>query len=339
MRPTKSRSTRPPFPKLAPPALPGLVGLLSLAILAAAPARAGDPPPMKAARTGNTFEVMESKNILYRGMERGEIIPFGNTLDLYLPKGAKHFPVLLLVHGGAWVVGDKRLDFIPEIARCFARQGIGVVVPNYRLGPLFQHPAHMQDVAKAFAWTHKHIPQYGGCADQIFVLGHSAGGHLVSLLATDESYLNQEGLNRRDIAGVIAISGVYQISNLTLNLRLEHSLITVNAAVTANPFTLVFGKSAEQWERASPLTHVRAGLPPFLVIYAEDELPSLEEMAKKFHAALSNNKCEAQLVKVVQRNHFTVLWQASKVNDPVACLVREFMEMYAVCPHLNNRKE
>src|SRR5947209_5431295 len=66
-------------------------------------------------------------------------------------------------------------------------------------------------VARAFAWTQKHAAEYGGRPDQIFACGHSAGGHLVSLLATDESYLKAEGLSAKDIKGVISVSGVYQV--------------------------------------------------------------------------------------------------------------------------------
>lgn len=285
-------------------------------MLVAATARA-DETPAPTPTPGKTVAVKERANLAYRDLEKGELLPIGNLLDLYLPSKAKGFPVVVLVHGGAWVGGDKRLDFIPAVARCFAGQGIGVVVPNYRLSPLFQHPAHIRDLAKALAWTQKHIPEYGGRADQLFLLGHSAGGHLVSLLATDTRYLKQEGLSRQDIKGVIAISGVYQVSDVTLNSLLKNAQLQVAVAVTANPFTSVFGKDTEAAKQASPVTHVREGLPPFLIVHADEELPTLAEMAERFHSALKAKKCAAQLLKVPQRNHGTVLWKATKPNDLV----------------------
>src|SRR5437762_7696990 len=135
-----------------------------------------------------------------------------HKLDLFLPKGQKEFPVVLFVHGGAWLHGDKSfLGIYSAVGMFFARHGIGAVVTNYRLSPAVQHPEHVKDVARAFAWTYKNIDKYGGRADQIFVCGHSAGAHLVSLLATDETYLKAVGLTPKCVKGVIPISGVYSI--------------------------------------------------------------------------------------------------------------------------------
>ncbi len=108
-----------------------------------------------------------------------------HKLDLYLPKEKKDFPVLLYVHGGGWSEGDRSLW--GQIGEICVTHGIGAVVISYRLSPKFKPPVQVQDVARAFAWTQRNISKYGGRADQIFLCGHSAGGHLVALLATDES--------------------------------------------------------------------------------------------------------------------------------------------------------
>ena len=181
-----------------------------------------------------------------------------HRLDLYLPKGQKNFPVLFMVHGGAWIKGDKNhLGMYNALGRSFARHGIGMVSPNYRLSPQVQHPEHIRDVARAFAWVHKNIGKRGGSPSEIFVAGHSAGGHLVALLSTDESYLRDQGLSLKDIRGAIPVSGVY--------------------AIPKDPvFDVAFGKEAQVRERASPLHCVRAGAPPFLLLYADNELPGCE---------------------------------------------------------------
>ena len=109
-----------------------------------------------------------------------------HLLDVFRPVGKDECPVVFFVHGGGWMIGDK--DNVlgvyghATIAASIARRGVVVVLPNYRLSPKAKHPDHIQDVALAFAWTHRHIAQYGGRPDQIFACGHSAGGHLVSLL-------------------------------------------------------------------------------------------------------------------------------------------------------------
>src|SRR5207237_10002694 len=159
-----------------------------------------------------------------------------HKLDLYLPKDHKDFPVLLFVHGGAWTSGNKNL--YGPLGQRFASNGIGTVIINYRLSPAVQHPAHAQDVAKAFAWTHKNIGKHGGRADRIFLSGHSAGGHLVALLATDETYLKAHKLAISDIKGVLPLSGVYTILPSKLSER-------------------AFSKDLEACKDASPMTRQR----------------------------------------------------------------------------------
>ncbi len=78
------------------------------------------------------------------------------ALDVYHQESAKNAPVLVFVHGGAWVRGDRKQ--YPFLANRFAREGYVVVVPSYRLSPKFVHPAHIEDVASAVAWTFRNIP-------------------------------------------------------------------------------------------------------------------------------------------------------------------------------------
>src|SRR5437764_12029869 len=76
-----------------------------------------------------------------------------HRLDLFLPAGSRDYPVVLLVHGGAWVVGDNRCcGLYPAVGEFLARHGVGAVLPNYRLSPVVRHPEHLHAVARAFAW-------------------------------------------------------------------------------------------------------------------------------------------------------------------------------------------
>ncbi len=140
----------------------------------------------------------------YEGAEKDQA---KHKLDLYLPKDKKDFPVLFFIHGGGWIHGDKGfMGLYSGVGRFYASQGIGAVIINYRLSPGVKHPEHIKDIARAFAWTVKNIEKYGGRPDQIFVCGHSAGGHLVALLATDETYLKAEGVSDKNIKAVISHS-------------------------------------------------------------------------------------------------------------------------------------
>jgi acetyl esterase/lipase len=283
-----------------------------------APASSAEPERVK-------YEVREMLDVPYYQGKR--IDSAWHRLDLFVPKGKKDFPVVVLVHGGAWMYGDKSvMGLYSAVGRFLAENGVGAVLPNYRLSPWVKHPEHVKDVARAFAWTHKHLPEYGGDPEQLFVGGHSAGGHLAALLATDETYLKAEGLSRKAVRGVIPISGVYRIPD---KLKLDLGQLGGNPGLKVelgfNPFDLVFGKDPKVRMNASPCCHVCADLPPFLIVFAENDLPLLPEMAEEFTLLLQESKCDVELMKVKDRRHSDVMFNATSSDDPVGKAMLDFV--------------
>jgi acetyl esterase/lipase len=271
---------------------------LALAALAGlvAPASAQDTPAVE-----------KHLNIAYR--TDADADAERHKLDIYTPKGKKDFPVLFFVHGGSWKSGNKAL--YAALGNSFATAGVGTVVINYRLSPKVKHPAHVEDVAKAFAWTCENIGRYGGKADRVFACGHSAGGHLVSLLATDASWLKAEKRTTADIRGVVSISGVYSIDN---EFRL---------------FGDVFGKNADVCKAASPLTHATGKHPPFLIAYADNDFAQLDKMAIDLDAALKKCASPTTLLKLADRNHYTIIMKLIDAADPLNKAVAEFIGKHA----------
>jgi acetyl esterase/lipase len=271
-----------------------------LSVCAAVLVLAGLAAPSRA--EPKTWTVKAIKDVAYYdGPDQDRV---KHKLDLYLPDGARDFSVLFFVHGGAWVHGDKNfLGVYARLARNYARQGIGVVVTNYRLSPAVKHPEHIKDVARAFAWTHKNIARHGGKPDRLFVCGHSAGAHLVSLLSTDETYLKAHGLSTKAIRGVIPISGVYSIPDRFL----PH----------------VFGTEGR---KASPLTHVKKGLPPFLILYADKDLIGCDKgPSEAFRKALVSKKTKARTLEIKDSNHFKIILSAGTADSEVATAIVEFI--------------
>jgi acetyl esterase/lipase len=275
-----------------------------------------------------------------------------HQIDLYLPKGKKDCPVVVLVHGGAWIVGDNRhYGLNASVGEFLASQGIAAALPNYRLSPGVKHPEHVKDVARAVAWVRGHIAEYGGNPDRLFLAGHSAGGHLVSLLATDEQYLKAEGMTHADIKGVISVSGVYRIPSGKLALSLggdsergfrldevtplrggggawSNLPALPGVGMNINFFGPAFGNEPEVREQASPINHVRTFLPPFLIITAEKDLPTLTEPAGEFHRALLSKGNESEFLHVKKRNHNSVMFSAVSVDDPVAEAMLRFVRQH-----------
>lgn len=229
-----------------------------------------------------------------------------HVLDVYVPKGKKDFPTVLFVHGGSWKSGNKNIYEV--LGKSLATDGIGCVICNYRLSPQVQHPGHIEDVAKAFAWTRENITKYGGQKDRLFLCGHSAGGHLVSLLATDPQYLKAEKCSPADVRGVASLSGVYQIFH------------------TVRVFEGPFGKDEKVCKLASPLTHATGKCPPFLIAYADTDFPQLDEMAENMCAALKKADSPVELVKCKDRNHYTIIFQFVNHADPLNQSFREFVQ-------------
>jgi poly(3-hydroxybutyrate) depolymerase len=258
------------------------------------------------AKDAARFEVEKHSDLAYYDGKGADKVR--NSLDLYLPKGAKNFPVMMFVHGGKWTSGNKEL-YAP-LGETFARQGIGTAIINYRLTDAkgtIKHPDHIHDVARAFAWVKANCGKYGGNKDKLFVSGHSAGGHLVALLGTDEKYLKEVGCASRDICGVIAISGVYTVSPLVPGL------------------SEVFGSDEETCKAASPMSHCKGHHPPFLIAYGNRDFPLFDLMAEEFGKKLREEKNEATVMKL-DRTHYTIIYEmGTKADDPLTRAMVEFM--------------
>jgi acetyl esterase/lipase len=287
----------------SPPA--ACLAALAAALAGPGSARAAAPPAPP------RYRVQAVRNITYYEVRR-DPDRYRHRLDVYRPRGKDRCPVLFFLHGGAWVAGSKDdvlgLYGYGTIARRLAERGLVVVLPNYRLSPRVRHPEHVKDVARAFAWACANVRKYGGDPGQLFVGGHSAGGHLAALLATDERYLKQVGRGLKDVRGVIGVSGVYRVEDLELKLSVADPSKSLRFRFHARPFAVAFGGDPKVAREASPLTHVRRGLPPFLILNGGFDYPALRKMGRDFTAALKENGCPVQAKVLPWRTHETLLF-------------------------------
>ncbi len=126
------------------------------------------------------------------------------------------------------------------------------VIADYRLYPEIRFPAYMQDAAAAVAWAHANAARFGGDPHRLFLMGHSAGGQIVALLALDPSYLGEVDLSpQHDLCGVIGLAGPYDFLPL-------HSATLEK----------IFGPEPE---RSQPINFVSAQAPPMLLLAGSDD--------------------------------------------------------------------
>lgn len=155
-------------------------------------------------------------------------------------------PVVIWVHGGGWRNGDKDNRAGIHLCQRWAQQGCVVVGIDYRLTPAVVHPAHVQDVAAGIAWVHQNIAPHGGDPQRIFLLGHSAGAHLVALVATAPQYLKAHDLSpKMTLAGVMAIDTA------------SYDLTKTRTPAVRKMVLDSFGSDPNTLNEASPLQHAR----------------------------------------------------------------------------------
>ena len=232
---------------------------------------------------------------------------FRHTLDIYLPRSGKNWPTLVFVHGGAWVTGGKKL--VGNVTYALAEHGVACVSVNYRLTPRVRHPEHAKDVARAVAWTKKNLKKYGADTSTIFLSGHSAGSHLASLVGLDGKYLEKYGIDNRKLAGVIAISGVYEINHKV--------------------FEPVFTKDRDVWKDASPINHVGRDSPPFLVLFAENDMNlhvPLSLQAEDFYEELKNAGVNVGIKEIRRTNHGSIIGQIGKRHSAALDAMLDFID-------------
>jgi len=198
-------------------------------------------------------------------------------LDVYRPREpVTAAPVLLQVHGGGWVTGSKRHQARPLMLH-LAAHGWICVTANYRLSPRATFPAHLVDLKLALRWVRDHVAELGGDPEFVAVTGGSAGGHLAALFAltaNDPEY--QPGFEAVDtsVRACVPFYGVYDFTGRFggrgadgMGGFVEHVVLKKRVA-----------DDREAFEKASPISCVHPGAPPFMVVHGtHDSLAPVQE--------------------------------------------------------------
>ncbi len=233
------------------------------------------------------------------------------VLDVYRPTPRQGAPILIYVHGRAYVTGDKNAfgEVYANIGWWFARLGIVALNATYRLAPGSPCPGAVQDVRAMVAWARENAARLGADPDRIFLMGHSAGATHVASYIFDKALQPAAGPG---VAGAVLISGRY---------RLEYD----PADPSGRNMQAYFGDDPAQYPDRSPITHIRDGarVPVFLVV-AEYDNPGLDVRGAELLAALCerDGTCP-RFLRLMGHNHLS---EVAAFNTPDEQLGREVLD-------------
>ena len=231
----------------------------------------------------------------------------GLKMDIYRPvaeqkKGlfaqafasARRAPVILFVHGGGWVKGSREKVYnLPKYA---AQRGYLLASTDYRPYPATSIDGQVRDIVRAIRWIRANILRFGGDPTKIVIMGHSAGSHLVSMVAAKK-------LGGR-LRGVVA-NDVQAYDLLAYYTLRDNSMAPI--------YQKVFGSDPKNWVRYSPITYVRKGrgYPPFLILYSRSDYERRKKLAVSFASELRRRGTRVSLFDGQAYTHGTI---ASKIG-------------------------
>jgi len=229
-----------------------------------------------------------------------------HRLDVY-PVDGRGAPVVLFVHGGGFIAGDKNLapPFYSNIGRYLASYGIVAVCMNYRLAPDGGWPAAAEDVELAVRWLQDRAESYGGDARRLVAVGQSAGACHVATWLLEPRFA---GGARESLAAAALLSGLY----------------VAQAPLGPGP-QAYFGTDADLYAARSPLNIARQVRHPVLVTIADHDPAHLHEQGHAFAAALMAAGTNLTFSELRHHNHVSPLMSMGSDNDEAGGLLRRFV--------------
>jgi acetyl esterase/lipase len=235
-------------------------------------------------------KIVVKKDVVY-----GNVHGAGLLADIAYAEGKGQLPVILSVHGGRWVKSHRSDPTQGAIdVEQWAGFGFFAMSIDYRLAGCTPPPACYQDLQCAIRWVHAHKDKYPIDTGRIFLMGMSAGGHLVSLAATlgDGPFPRTGGWEKHpnDFRAVISLSAPYELETLSWG----------------NLWKPAEGDAMEARRLASPIRHVTANIKPMLILHSDDDYSVPLKQAQEMAAVLEKAGARHRLSVYKKQGHMRV---------------------------------
>ncbi len=231
-----------------------------------------------------------------------------HKLDIF-PTDKPTAPVILFLHGGGFIGGDKRGDpiFYANVGRYFAAHGLLTITANYRLAPAATWPSGIEDVAAMVEWIRLHAQDYGGDSSRIVLIGQSAGAaHVAAYIfrGSDNNSIDH------DIRGAAMLSGYYR----------------AKAPMVGGPLAY-FGDDETVWAERSAAAKAIARHPPILLSVAELDPAPIADQTFDFASTLNAiDGRPPRLLWFEGHNHVSTVHGLGLASDTVGRALRTFAE-------------
>lgn len=237
-----------------------------------------------------------------------------HRIDIFQPEGKSGVPVVIFLHGGAYVRGERSIspEVYANVTTYFARQGMLGVNGTYRLAPAAQWPAAAEDVGQIVKWAKDNATAYGGDPNRIYLIGHSAGATHVASYAFIKSLQPAGGPG---LAGIVLMSGRYHFDPNPDDPNLKN-------------FQAYFGSDPAAYPKQSPINYVKDAprIPTFLVV-AEYDNPDLDTQgALLLSAFCQRDRACPRFLRMEKHNHLSMTFQFNTKDE---ILGREILEFIA----------
>jgi acetyl esterase/lipase len=235
-----------------------------------------------------------------------------NRLDIFMPQNVTSGrPVLIFVHGGAFIGGNKRMPnspFYDNVMMWAVKNGFIGVNITYRLAPGSPWPAGAEDVAAAIRWVSDEIGERGGDASRIYLMGHSAGAiHVASYVSHPEFYKVKNG----GLKGAIMVSGIYDLT----------------AAPLTDPERAYFGNDASRYAEESSLPGLLKTNIPLMAASSELDLPGFVKQLDQFKDATCKRPSGcARTVMLPQHSHMSEVYSINTEDTRLTDQILDFVK-------------
>jgi acetyl esterase/lipase len=253
----------------------------------------------------------------YPNIEYENIGGEGITLNLYRdPNIQWRVPLVIFIHGGGWT-GRTKADG-EAYADAFLKRGYAFAAIDYRLAPGAIFPAQIQDAKAAVRFLRAHAADYNIDPDKIGVMGHSAGGHLASLLGTTNDDPQFDIGDNLNVSG--AVQAVCDMSGPSDFLMPAPSLQPLYAKLLGGPVN----ERQDLAKLASPITHVSAKSAPFLILHGDKDAGVPKEESQELAAALEKAGVPVQLIFLPGQPHNLNLWAHTGTGNYLEIVLKFF---------------